>query len=159
MKVRIISHLAAAFIASALVLIGMFAFRQIEAWHYARSPYAPAENIEVAVTDGRMVFSATIMKTAPCDPTGAPPSFVRWSWRDSFGRMRYTTSEIQAGDRPLIARRVVPPGVPVHVGPWNSMIPKEITLPARASIIVVCNRGDGKFRAYDMQPEWTVAAQ
>lgn len=123
---------------------------------YAASPYRPMEQITGARVGRTVFWTVTMEKSAPCDPTGGPTPYFRWEWGDKF----VSTTVPEINGRAFVPRRVADVGERVKVGVISSIMPDDLPdgVASTVSLIVVCNRGDGKFRPYRITPDILVPA-
>lgn len=132
----------------------------IRDFRYGASPYVPMTNVTMIRRGSMIEGTVTLQKRAACDPTGAPPSFLRWIWQGVDGQTNLGTSVVLVNGKPLAPRKVIDVGMPATVGVITSEIPMDARAAPklRVELIVICDPGDGRFRPYSILPQLVVPA-
>lgn len=161
--IRRVARVGGAGIASAISVLAAFLVISVSGElvrneYFSLPRYEPLNSFDLRRDGIRVEGKIAIKKIRECDPTGAPPSFVRWLWTDQGGGTGISTSEIFIDGAPLKPRKVLEPGQTVILGPVSTTIPKDARASGRImmEVIAICDPGDGRLRPYFVTPQIVV---
>jgi hypothetical protein len=131
-----------------------------ERWDFRQTPYTDALDIELTRTGNTITGRFSLTKTKACDFSNSGPAFIRWvdeSNQIATGKALIQTSE---GWRELQPRTVIPVGDTRQLGPVRMDVPPKFigVSPLWAQLMVVCDRGDGILRTFEITPRVMVMA-